>query len=246
MRDTLYSESAYYRMLFRERTHDIDFYARVTAPDPGGEEHEVLELGVGTGRIALALAERGRRVRGVDASASMLAGLQEQKLLVDPAIAARVDATHADARTLRLGQTFARVIFPFNGLAHFHDAEEQAAIFATVKAHLAPGGLFAFDLMIPDPRLLAGGGASVSRLVHPRTGAVCRMEETCTYDAIRQVLSITTRLIERETEAEQVLTLLLRQFFPQETLLLLEHHGFVVVARSEELGDTLAYVCRPR
>jgi O-methyltransferase involved in polyketide biosynthesis len=176
----------------------------------------------------------------------MLDALDDQLALLDPEIAARVEARHADARTLRLGRRFERVIFPFNGLAHFHDADEQAAVLDTVKAHLAPGGLFAFDLMIPDPQLLAGGGASVPRLVHPRTHAVCRMEETYTYDAIRQVLTVTTRLIERETEAEQTLTLLLRQFFPQETLLLLEHHGFAVVSRTEELGDALAYICRLR
>ena len=52
--------------------------------------------------------------------------------------------------------------------------------------------------------------------------------------------------IDRESGDAQTLTLLLRQLFPQETLLLLEHHGFEVVERTEELGDSLGYVCRRR
>src|SRR5687768_12697709 len=58
--DTLYSESAYYRMLFAERTRDLAFYLDATH---GADS--VLELGVGTGRIATALAAQGRRVLGV-------------------------------------------------------------------------------------------------------------------------------------------------------------------------------------
>lgn len=242
MEDTLYTETAYYRMLFRERTHDVPFYLRVTADR--ADDGEVLELGVGDGRMAFALAEAGRRVVGVDASPHMLEALEERRAAASPRAAARVQARRADSRTVRLGRRFGHVTCPFNGLGHFHDPEALGAFFETVKAHLAPGGRFAFDVMIPDPRLLAGGASSVPRLEHPRTGAVCRLEETYEYDAVRQVLTVTSHLVERETGARQTLKLFLRQLFPQETLVLLAHHGFEVIRRSEELGDSLAYVCR--
>lgn len=241
MTDTLYTETAYYRMLFRERTHDVPFYLRFTE-DLG--EAEVLELGVGDGRMALALAAAGRRVRGVDASPHMLEALEARRR--EHPDGALVRASRGDSRTLRLGERFTHVACPFNGMAHFHDLESLEAVLDTVKAHLAPGGRFAFDVMIPDPQLLSGGASTVPRLEHPRTGAVCRMEETYDYDAMRQVLTITTHLIERETGARQTLTLSLRQLFPQETQILLEAHGLVVVERSEELGDSLAYICKRR
>lgn len=239
--NTLYTEPAYYRMLFRERTHDRAFYERVTRAG-----QTVLELGVGEGRMALALAEADRRVLGVDLSEDMLAALERRKKEHSPTVAARVTAMRGDARTLRLRRSFDRVIQPFNGLAHFHDPDSLAELLATVRAHLSPGGVFAFDVMLPDPRLLAGGASSVPRVEHPRTGRVCRVEERYDYDALRQVLTVTTTLVDRESGDAQTLTLLLRQLFPQETLLLLEHHGFEVVERTEELGDSLGYVCRRR
>jgi len=244
MEDTLYTETAYYRMLFRERAHDVPFYVGFT--DDLADGAEVLELGVGDGRMAFALAERGRRVFGVDASPHMLEALEERRAAAEGAAADRVRSQLADSRTVRLGRRFSHVTCPFNGMGHFHDLEALAEVLETVKAHLAPGGRFAFDVMIPDARLLAGGASSVPRLEHPRTGAICRLEETYEYDAIRQVLTIRSHLVERETAERQTLALLLRQLFPQETLLLLERHGFEVVRRSEELGDSLAYVCTPR
>lgn len=240
--DSLYAESAYYRMLFGERANDLPFYLRAT--DALDATSEVLELGIGDGRVALALAAQGRRITGVDISASMLDALRERLRSAAPEIAARVRAFHGDARTVRLGRRFARVLCPFNGIAHFHQRDALAAFFDTVRAHLGRGGLFAFDAMIPDPALLAGGGASVPWLRHPRTGAVCRMEEHYAYDPRAQVLTITTVLVERETDARQELALSLRQFFPEETLALLAHHGFEVLECTDELGDSLAYLCR--
>jgi SAM-dependent methyltransferase len=242
--DTLYSESAYYRMLFAERASDVPFYLRVT--DHLGAQDDVLELGVGDGRIALPLAAAGRRVTGVDRSESMLAAL-ELRLTDAPAeVRERIAYQNADTRALRLERRFARVICPFNGVAHFHDAAALSDFFATVRAHLAPDGRFALDVMIPDPALLSGGSSSVPWLRHPRTGAVCRLEERYDYDPLSQVLTIATTLIERETETAQTLALSLRQLFPEETALLLAHHGFDILERTRELGDSLAYICAVR
>jgi SAM-dependent methyltransferase len=239
--DTLYEETAYYRLLFAERTQDLPFYLRATE---GIGDGELLELGVGDGRVAFFLAAAGRRVFGVDISAPMLAALEAA--LPDSSVRARVRVRCADTRTLQLGCLFARVICPFNGIAHFRDTDALAAFFSTVRAHLADGGLFAFDAMIPDSALLEGGGASVPWLVHPRTGAVCRLEEAYAYDPAAQVLTITTTFVERESGERQVLSLALRQFFPDEMPSVLERHGFSIVERDESIGDSIAYLCRAR
>ncbi len=240
--EPLYTESAYYRMLFAERAQDLPFYLRATADLHEGDE--VLELGVGDGRVALPLASHGRTVLGVDNSASMLAALESNVANAQKSVGDRVRYECADTRALRLPRRFARVICPFNGIAHFHGDEDLAAFFATVRAHLARDGLFAFDVMIPDPALFGGGASSVPWLRHPRTSAVCRLEESYSFDPVRQVLTITTTLIERESGSSQVLSLVLRQFFPEETERLLAHHGFTVIERDESIGDSIAYLCR--
>jgi hypothetical protein len=70
------------------------------------------------------------------------------------------------------------------------------------------------------------------------------MEERYEYDPKARVLTITTSLIERERNARQDLVLSLRQFAPGEIATLLADRGFEIVAESDELGDSLAYVCR--
>lgn len=236
--DTLYEEAAYYRMLFRERTHDHRFYR-----DACAGHRRVLELGVGDGRMASALARAGHDVRGIDRSPEMLSALDERMRAEPCEVRERVRASRGDARTVRLGERFSRVIYPFNGLAHFHDASAQRAVFETVAAHLTPGGRFVFDVVVPDPDLLRGGASSVPRLEHPRTGEVCRLEEAYRYDPERGVLDIETTLIERRTGARQVLTLSLYQFYPEHTEALLERHGFRVLERDDTLGDTVGWVC---
>jgi len=231
----LYTESALYRMLFEERTTDVAWYCARVA------EHgsPVLELGVGDGRVAFALADEGHQVVGVDRSADMLAALEKR------GAGRSVEAHLSDARSFRIDRRFPTVTCPFNGIAHFHGPEDQAALLDTVKAHLSEGGVFAFDVMIPDRARHAGGTSFVPRLVHPRTGAVCRMEETHTFDAT-EVLTITTTLVERLSGETQTLTLALRQLEPQQTERMLAYHGLAIVERSAAIGDSLAYVCRLR
>jgi SAM-dependent methyltransferase len=240
--DSLYEESAYYRALFAERAQDLPFYRRVSRDVRG----EVLELGVGEGRVALTLAAEGCRVVGVDRSSAMLEALRARLREAPAHVAARVEAHLGDVASFRLGRRVARVLCPFNALAHFHDDGALDAFFETVRAHLEPDGLFAFDVLVPDPTLLGSGASTVPWVRHPRTGAVCRLEEHHVLDPSTRVLTLSTTFVERETEARQTLVLRLRQYAPEETLALLARHGFEPVEPAVELGDSLAYVCRRR
>jgi len=231
----LYEESALYGMLFRERTADVAWYRQLAAARGG----PVLELGVGSGRVALALVDDGHEVVGVDRSASMLDALRARR-------DGRAIALHeADMRDVRLDAgRFALVICPFNGFAHLHEPADRDAFFETVRHHLRPDGRFAFDVTIPDPAQLAGGTSFVPRMEHPRTGAVCRMQEVFRYDGGREVLTITTELTERATGDAHRYVLALRQWHPPQTEQLLSRSGWTVESRSAAIGDSLAYVCR--
>jgi SAM-dependent methyltransferase len=240
--DTLYSDPAYYRMLFDRREHDLPFYLALAAEADG----PILELGIGAGRVALALARAGYAVTGIDRSTEMLSSLAVRAETERPEVRSRLYWHHGDATELRLGTRFALVIYPFNGLAHHHRPADLAALFASVHQHLAHGGIFAFDVLLPDPVLLRGESSTIPWFRHPATGEVCRCDEDVSYDEAARLLTIRTtiRFMERERPTE-TLELVVRQYFADETPTLLARAGFEL-DRSVDLGDSLGYVCRPR
>lgn len=130
---------------------DIDLYAGL-APEGG----EILELGAGTGRVAVALAERGFRVMGVDAAPSMLRQAEARRSKLAQDVAARLEFRRADMAALALGQTFDAVICPFFGLAHLPAGAAWSNVFRGVAAHLAPSGRAAFHL--PSAKVMTAPG----------------------------------------------------------------------------------------
>lgn len=132
--------AALYDLQYAAYRDDIPFYTRL-AHDQGGS---VLELGAGTGRVTEALLAAGHEVVAVDASAAMLARARA-RLGTPPGL----ELVQADMREFRLERTFDLVIAPFNTLMHAYTIDDQDRTLATVAAHLAPGGLFAFDVYQP-------------------------------------------------------------------------------------------------
>jgi SAM-dependent methyltransferase len=120
---------------------DIEIYESLSPP--GGS---VLELGAGTGRVAFALAERGRAVLGLDLAPTMLAQAQARRTAADPELAARLRFVRGDMAQLNLGEAFDAVICPYFGLAHLPAGAAWRNVFAGVARHLKPGGLAAFHL----------------------------------------------------------------------------------------------------
>jgi SAM-dependent methyltransferase len=240
--DTLYSAPAYYRMLFDRRQHDLPFYLGLAA-EAGGA---VLEYGIGTGRVALPLARAGFSVTGIDCSADMLASLAAQAEAEPADVRTRLRWHLGDARALRLAERFALVSCPFNGLAHHLGPAELAAFLASVQRHLAPAGVFACDVLEPDPILLRGESSTIPWFRHPSSGEVCRCDEDVSYDPATRLLRIRTtiRFMERERPPD-VLEIVVRQHFADELPALLREAGFAL-ERSVDLGDSLGYVCRAR
>jgi SAM-dependent methyltransferase len=110
-----------------------------------------LELGVGTGRIALPLAERGVPVHGIDLSEAMVARLREK-----PG-GDRVAVTIGDFATTRAPGTYSLVYLVFNTIMNLTTQEEQVACFENVAAHLEPGGCFLVEVVVPQLQRLPPG-----------------------------------------------------------------------------------------
>ena len=97
-----------------------------------------LELAIGTGRIAVPLAERGVRVAGIDLSPDMVAELQKKTDAIPVAI--------GDYATTRVDGSFSLVFIVFNSISNQTTQEGQVATFANGAAHLEPGGCFVVEV----------------------------------------------------------------------------------------------------
>src|SRR5918998_1137161 len=95
-----------------------------------------LELGIGTGRLALPLSERGVPVHGIDLSPDMVA-----RLRAEPG-GQRIPVTIGDFATTRVDGTFSVVYLVFNTVMNLTSQEDQVACFANAAGHLRPGGHF--------------------------------------------------------------------------------------------------------
>jgi SAM-dependent methyltransferase len=110
-----------------------------------------LELGIGTGRIALPLARRGVRVHGIDLSEAMVARLRAK-----PG-AEEIGVTIGDFATTKVGGTFSLAYLVFNTIMNLTSQDEQVACFQNVNAHLEPGGCFVIEVALPALQRLPPG-----------------------------------------------------------------------------------------
>jgi SAM-dependent methyltransferase len=155
---------------------DVAFYVDLATKSPG----PVLELGCGTGRVALALADAGHDVVGLDLSQAMLAVARSKLALLPEDVRMRVRFVEADMSDFEVGGSFALAIAPFRAFQALLEPASQRACLLAVARHLRPGGLLALQLF--DPRLDLCAPGAEDRLTgerpgveHPQTGRRVRI-----------------------------------------------------------------------
>ncbi|HEU5065583.1 MAG TPA: class I SAM-dependent methyltransferase [Gaiellaceae bacterium] len=126
----------------------VDFLAALAG------DGAALELGIGTGRIALPLSQRGVRVHGIDLSEAMVAKLR------DKPGGEQIEVTIGDFATTRVDGTFSLAYLVFNTISNLSTQDAQVACFQNVAAHLEPGGCFVIEVSVPGLRTLPPGKAS--------------------------------------------------------------------------------------
>src|ERR687884_1994139 len=135
-----------------------------------------LELGIGTGRIALPLARRGVRVHGIDLSEAMVARLRAK-----PG-GAEIPVAIGDFATTRVEGTFSLVYLVYNTIENLTTQDAQVACFENAAAHLEPGGCFLVEVVVPQLQRLPPG--ETVRAFELRPGKLGFDE----YDVVRQGL----------------------------------------------------------
>lgn len=127
---------------------DVPFYLAAAH----GFGDPVLELGCGTGRITLALAQAGYRVTGLDLSGQMLARCEEKRAALSTETRERVHLVQGDMTRFDLGEKFRLVIIPFRPFQHLLETQQQLDCLACAQKHLLPGGHLIVDFFHTDPR----------------------------------------------------------------------------------------------
>ena len=224
----LYDDPAVYDALYRRRSRDVRFYVELARRSGG----PVLELGVGSARVAAAIAAAGVEVVGVDALPSMLARARTRLAALPEATRERVTLLRGDLRTLALRRRFPLVIAPFNALLHLYEASELVAALGVARKHLAAGGRLAFDVVMPNVERLAQDperSYAAGQLSVPEHATRYRVREASHYDAPRQIHTTVFVLDPlRGPGAARAIPLTHRQIFPAELRLLVEAAGLTI------------------
>jgi SAM-dependent methyltransferase len=128
------------------RSQDVAFY-RDAARDFGDP---VLELGCGTGRITMALAETGKRITGLDLSERMLERAVKKRAALRVEARERVHLVQGDMTRFDLGEKFRLIIIPFRPFQHLLEVRQQMDCLDCARKHLAPEGRLILDVFQTD------------------------------------------------------------------------------------------------
>jgi len=241
MTDALYDSfiADYYdeSPVVKGRVQDVAFY-RDAAREFGDP---VLELGCGTGRITMALAEAGKRITGLDLSERMLERAVKKRAALRVEARERVQLVQGDMTRFDLGEKFRLVIIPFRPLQHLLEVRQQLDCLECVRKHLAPGGRLVLDVFqtdaerMHDPVHMREMQVTEYRTTDGRqvriTERVERFHRAVQRNDVEMIFSITHQDGRRE---RLVFAWPLRYFFRYEVEHLLARCGFAVAA---EFGD---------
>src|SRR5262245_50877403 len=167
---------------------DAEWYRR-KAMESGGP---VLELGAGTGRITIPIAEDGLPIHALDSDEGMRKALQLKVDILPEDVRKRIVLVDGDMRSFRLDQKFKLIVAPFRAFLHNLTPEEQKACLQSVYEHLRPGGLFAFNIFHPSLQYMANNAGALAGVwrwtgeYKLEDGSLLIRSEAGFYDTVRQ------------------------------------------------------------
>jgi SAM-dependent methyltransferase len=181
----------YYDLDLAGQTEDIDFYLALAGR---GGQH-VLELGCGTGRLAIPIAQAGNQVRGVDHDPDMLARARTAWAATSGPAGGSLELVEADLLTYKDDHNFDLVILGLNMLPALPGRPAQASGLTNAAHMLKRGGRLVVDVSLPSPTELASWDGTLSLAwqgTDPESGDSVAKQWSTEYDHVNQVAAITT------------------------------------------------------
>ena len=234
---------------------DIPFYVK-QALDSGGD---VLELGCGTGRVTIPIAEAGVDVVGLDFSEAML-DIARSKSSALSSRSGELSLRLEDMRDFDLGRQFSLIIIPFRGFLSLLSVEDELSTLRVILRHLKPGGRLVFNIFVPDVNSLLQEGDVAYHLrdvTDPVTGSTLVLWNQSRYDNFTQIVYARIIIEELDSRSEIVRKIYrdfqLRYVHRWEMQHLLELCGFEVLdlygdfdcSPFDESSTEMVWVTRP-
>ena len=248
---SLYSDAQRYDLVMGAYASgdQLNFYRRQVARY--GEP--VLELACGSGRFTIPLAKEGVNITGMDISDDML----DLAKLKASERGTNVRFLQGDMRNFDLGEKFKFILIPAQSLSHLHTREDVEKCFSCVRHHLADEGWFLIELFNSSVTMLAresGRRYPIGQYIDPIAGSQVSVTEEVRYDSASQVNHIQWFFQNEGSDKETVLSLEMRQFFPQEIDALLWYNDFLIEHKYGNYNEAQfssdawkqLIICRPR
>ncbi len=191
----------------------VDFLAGLAG------DGRVLELAIGTGRVALPLAARGITVEGVDASAAMV-----ERLRAKPG-GTSIPVTLGDMAEVPASGRFRLVYLVFNTMFGLLSQERQAQCFASAARALEPGGMFVIECFVPDLTRFDHDQRVQARSVTEDAAVI----EVSRHDKVRQ--RITTQMVTLDGQGMHLRPVAIRYSWPAELDLMAGQAGLRLAER---------------
>jgi SAM-dependent methyltransferase len=187
----------------------------------------ILELGCGTGRITIPLAQAGLAITGLDILPKMLERAKSK------AVHLPIEWVEADVRDFRLANRFKLIFESGATFQHLLNRSDQEKMLATVKEHLAADGRFLLSVVFPSPQMLQNEEEAEWFDYQHSAGHTIRVSGFQHYDPLSQIKTETAIRSWTTTDGQEVrkiAPLALRLCFPQEMESLLHYNGFEILS----------------
>lgn len=206
---------------YRTLDEDIALYAKF-AREQGGK---VLELGCGTGRVAIFLANQGIPIVGLDRADSMLSVAKEKS--------SKVTWIKGEMSNFNLEDKFGLIIVPYNGFLHLLTLQDAQTCLHCVKKHLEPTGKLVLDIVHPTPEYLFKlcmfpDKAVASVFANPKGDGFVIASRTREYIAKEQVVVLKHLFKYQDSPNEIVESELFKVYFPQEIKMLFDYCNLTI------------------
>jgi SAM-dependent methyltransferase len=244
-----YRDPLLYDFEYADQDDDVDWYGALA--DERGVGKTILELGAGSGRIAIPIVMAGHHLIALDRMPEMLdhlfAKLDALAKAGEP-VAGHVERLAAEMTAIPLPDaSVGLVIAPFNVLMHLYSWRDLLSCFREVYRVLEPGGSFAFDVLLPDFDWLRWDPQerhAVTHFEHPRTGQKLIYSTNHQYDPDTQICHIRIYYDEAQggglrprSKPLQTVHLAHRQIFPEEIRMLAGVVGFEIESHTGDFLD---------
>ena len=185
-----------YAALYEYRATGLDGDVQFYVEEAQRAGSPVLELGCGTGRILIPVAQAGVAITGLDLSVPMLDIARRKVAALDADTQDRIELVEGDMRRFSLGRRFELAMIPFRAFLHLLTPEDERLALECIREHLTDGGLLILNIFDPRLDIIAAHSGpfgtalkKVSEFIHPETGHRFVVWDTREYDAERQVIS---------------------------------------------------------